>query len=106
MLKTLAKLAKYGITEQVYERMKREQKNVCAICGNPPKTRALHIDHNHKTGAVRGLLCFHCNYALGRFRDNPARLKAAAAYLERNVDWRLDIRPKDRQVGIKGTVKF
>jgi hypothetical protein len=41
-----------------------EQGGVCAICGNPPKKRPLHIDHNHRTGRVRGLLCYRCNRAL------------------------------------------
>lgn len=48
----------------LYERLFAEQAGGCAICGNPPKTRRLHIDHDHKTDAVRGLLCFRCNNAL------------------------------------------
>lgn len=47
-----------------YARLFREQDGVCAICGNPPKKRPLHIDHNHSTGRVRGLLCFRCNRGL------------------------------------------
>jgi hypothetical protein len=57
---------------------------VCAICGRPPKTRKLHVDHDHKTGKVRGLLCYTCNrFILGRYAT-PAKLRAAADYLERN----------------------
>ena len=66
-----------------YDAMLAAQGGVCAICGNPPKTRRLHIDHDHKTGKVRGLLCFQCNrFTLGKYAK-PAKLRAAADYLER-----------------------
>lgn len=58
----------------------------CAICGKlPGKTnggRPLAVDHDHKTGRVRGLLCENCNNGLGRFKDNPAFLREAVGYLE------------------------
>lgn len=47
-----------------YERLCERYGEVCWICGTPPKSRRLHIDHDHKTGKVRGLLCFRCNNAL------------------------------------------
>lgn len=50
----------------------------CAICGSSYR---LHIDHDHKTGQLRGLLCHFCNTGLGHFRDSPERLRAAIAYL-------------------------
>jgi|SRR5215469_9672883 len=53
-----------GVTEEEYERLLKEQDGGCAICGNPPKSRRLHVDHNHRTGKVRGLLCFRCNRQL------------------------------------------
>jgi hypothetical protein len=53
----------------------------CAICEAAPKTRRLHIDHDHKTMELRGLLCFNCNSLL-RPRWNAATLRAAADYLE------------------------
>lgn len=49
-----AKLKKYGITEDEYNKMLAKTDNKCYICGKPPKNRALSIDHNHKTGKVRG----------------------------------------------------
>jgi recombination endonuclease VII len=66
-----------------YAAMLAAQGGVCAICGNPPKTRRLHIDHDHRTGKIRGLLCFTCNrYILGKYAT-VAKLRAAADYLER-----------------------
>lgn len=51
----------YGVTESWYNRQLKKQKGVCWFCGRSPKTRRLHVDHNHKTGRVRGLLCYFCN---------------------------------------------
>lgn len=74
----------YGITLEDYEQMLEEQEGVCAICSDPPNgTRPLSVDHNHETGAVRALLCGHCNAALGHAREDPARLHNMVAYLDR-----------------------
>lgn len=79
-------LSRYGITEQQYEAMLEAQGRRCAICrtdqpgGNGGRT--FHVDHDHETGAVRALLCSGCNSGLARFGDDPALLRAAAAYLE------------------------
>jgi len=54
----------------------------CDICGGKSKRCSLHRDHDHKTGEMRGRLCFRCNAALGLLRDDPALLRAAAVYLE------------------------
>jgi len=63
--------------------MLQVQGGVCAICGNPPKTRRLDVDHDHKTGVIRGLLCFTCNHHLLGKYATVAKLRAAADYLER-----------------------
>lgn len=78
----------YGISEKEYWTMNTRQGSRCAICGQFETRRDhdsslyLSVDHDHRTGKIRGLLCNHCNTGLGSFRDNPARLRAAALYLE------------------------
>ena len=76
---------KYGLTVKEYDLLSEKQKHQCAICGKPAKKlqRRLHVDHDHRTGAVRGLLCDDCNTGLGKFKDNPDFLIAAAEYLRR-----------------------
>lgn len=73
---------KYGMTIEDYDRMFAEQNGGCAICGGTPtRTEHLHVDHDHETGRIRGLLCDSCNLGLGKFRDDPDVLAKAAAYL-------------------------
>lgn len=83
LLKESAK--RYGLTLNDVLTLLASQDNNCAICGQresgTPLSRRLFIDHDHATGRVRGLLCHHCNAALGGFRDDPARLRAAIVYL-------------------------
>lgn len=71
----------YGLTPEQHEAMAAAQEHLCAICGGRPR-RGLHVDHNHLTGKVRGLLCGNCNRALGLFHDRAAVARKAAAYLE------------------------
>lgn len=59
--------------------MLAEQGGLCAICREAP---AEHVDHDHATGRVRGLLCFNCNGALGQFRDRRDLMVRAIAYLD------------------------
>jgi len=73
------RLSKYNLTEMDYVAMVERQSNLCAICGAYMKST--NIDHDHKTGRVRGLLCYKCNVGLGFFSDNPEFLENAAAYL-------------------------
>lgn len=78
----------YGITFEDYDRMFEAQGGVCLICGNQSATyktgvkQRLQVDHCHKTGKVRGLLCNRCNGGLGLFNDDVDRLLAAVAYLQ------------------------
>jgi hypothetical protein len=84
----------FGVSLDWYKAKLSEQGGACAICGNPeaathPKTglpREYAVDHCHKTGAVRALLCSKCNTGLGSFRDDPAILRAAASYLESHAE--------------------
>lgn len=64
-----------------------EQDGRCAICRHEFRTgtrRGVHVDHDHETRRVRGLLCGPCNTALGGLKDDPSRLAAAARYLGLN----------------------
>ncbi|MGY1687715.1 endonuclease VII domain-containing protein [Geodermatophilus sp. SYSU D00867] len=72
---------RYGITAEEADAMLAAQGGLCAICRTAP---AAHVDHDHDTGRVRQLLCFHCNGGLGQFKDDPAALRAAAGYVERH----------------------
>jgi hypothetical protein len=76
----------YKLTYDMLRAMRLHQDGKCAICQRdiPAEGRSRHIDHDPKTGAVRGLLCPACNTGLGKFRDDPDVLLAAAAYLERS----------------------
>jgi hypothetical protein len=77
--------ARYGLSADEYRAMFEAQAGVCALCAAPPGAKALHVDHCHATGKVRGLLCHMCNLAVGLFKDDPAALRKAAAYLERSA---------------------
>ena len=80
-------LSKYGLTPSDYQHLYQQQAGLCAICkvaesSNETSPR-LSVDHDHQTGAVRGLLCSACNAGLGMFKDDPGRLQAAISYLAR-----------------------
>jgi len=81
---------KYGITETIYKKMLAVADGKCWICSKKPKKSALNVDHDHKTGQVRGLLCFFCNkFMIGRRRREHIFLfEAAAQYLKCEIDWR------------------
>jgi hypothetical protein len=74
-------MRKFGITIEQYEEVLAGQEGGCAICGRKPGKISLHVDHDHGTGVVRGLLCFKCNNALGDFADDGDRLIRAVHYL-------------------------
>jgi len=78
-----ALLNRYKITQEKYDSMYEEQNYCCAICGVNEKTlnKKLCVDHDHKSGKVRGLLCNNCNFAIGAMKDDPTILENAIAYL-------------------------
>ena len=80
----------YQLTNEQYELRSQSQDNACAICLmhvsamplHKNQLGYLHVDHDHKTGVVRGLLCTHCNTALGYVREDPIIVHALLAYLQ------------------------
>lgn len=73
---------RYAIGALDYEAMLVFQDGRCAICGEVPvRDKTLHVDHDHRTGAVRGLLCTRCNTGIGWWQDNGLRMFKAAAYV-------------------------
>jgi hypothetical protein len=73
---------KFGMTIEQYDAMLETQGGGCCICGRPPRDDiSLHVDHDHSSGTVRGILCFCCNNALADFQENPTLLVKAASYV-------------------------
>lgn len=103
---------KYGIDIVEYQKMLVEQKGVCASCEKPETRvengviRMLSVDHNHTTGAVRGLLCSGCNLAIGYACDDPEVLMKAAAYLRRYQPQVIPFRDPKRDWLLCATPKF
>jgi hypothetical protein len=75
---------RYGITGVEYDSMLAAQNGRCAICRSLPGRRRLHVDHCHKTGAVRGLLCVNCNHLCGVAFDDVKLLRKAVEYLTKS----------------------
>lgn len=75
----------YKLTQSEYEEMLYQQSGGCAVCGKtaPGGRGSFHIDHNHESGVIRGLLCAPCNMGIGQLGDSADRLRLAIAYLER-----------------------
>lgn len=75
---------KFGLTPEQYDDMLSAQNFRCAIClTDVPGNRGWCVDHCHVQGHVRGLLCNNCNVGLGHFRDDPAIIANAIAYLNK-----------------------
>ncbi len=77
----------YGLTVEAYEKFLADQRGCCAICGKHAALSChgrLYVDHSHKTGAVRGLLCNNCNAGLGSFQDDAHILIHALGYLRQS----------------------
>jgi len=88
----------YGITLADYNALVARQKGRCALC-KKTSTRRLCVDHCHRSGLVRRLLCQRCNCALGLLDDNARLLRGGASYVSR--DWK----PKSRPPGKPGRKK-
>ena len=71
----------YGITLEEKREMIAEQKGLCAICARELVKKLTHVDHCHKTGVIRGILCNNCNTGIGMLKDDPKLLRAAIEYL-------------------------
>jgi hypothetical protein len=75
----------YGITEVGYANMLSQQNGRCAICGGSPRPtdrgQRLQVDHDHRTGMVRQLLCSSCNYMIGHSGERPEVLEMGAEYV-------------------------
>lgn len=88
----IARLRRFGITEQDYLVLFERQNGLCAICRKPEeivdprngKVRALAVDHNHKTGQIRELLCGSCNRALGFLKEDLLRAESLATYIRKH----------------------
>lgn len=80
----------YGMTEQQYFAIVAAQGGGCAICGRRAGKKHLVVDHDHKTGKVRGILCSPCNVGLGNFQEMESRLDSAINYLR---SWRVQQMP-------------
>jgi hypothetical protein len=76
----------FGFSTIGYEAMLASQGGGCAICGKPPGKISLHVDHDHESGEIRGLLCVGCNNALGQFRDDAMLLGRGISYLARDLE--------------------
>ena len=72
---------KYRMRRPDFDRMLTRQGGGCAICGRTDTWRRMSVDHDHVTGAVRGILCDTCNKGIGMFGDDTERVRKALTYL-------------------------
>lgn len=90
-------LRTYGIDEQQYDALLKEQSGCCYICDRVPRKFRLSVDHDHATGMVRGLLCSRCNQALAKFDDDHRMIERAVAYLQQ-AEWAFERLDHDEQI--------
>lgn len=76
---------RYGVSRDVRREMWERQGCQCLVCGTPLQEHAGCIDHDHRSGGVRGILCADCNIALGRLHDSIPSLQNAVRYLRRGA---------------------
>lgn len=77
-------LRRIGFTPELFEEMLAHQNGFCAVCAadlTKLASKQVHADHCHRTGSARGILCHHCNSALGLLREDPALFQKAIDYL-------------------------
>lgn len=74
---------KFGITIEDYDAMMIDQMGVCAVCGLEDVRFALGVDHDHTTGAIRGLLCNPCNRALGLLKESTKNMYSLIEYINK-----------------------
>lgn len=79
-----ARARRYGLTAEALQALIDEQNGQCGICSKDITTASV-VDHCHETGTIRGILCSECNLGLGKFKDDPALLEAAALYLSSSL---------------------
>lgn len=80
------RLRRLGVSPADYDKWLAEQGGKCAVCCREPSLgRGLHVDHDHKTGKIRELLCTNCNLTLGLVHDSPSWLRMLARYLEKHL---------------------
>ncbi len=83
---------RYRITPEQYDAMLKAQGGVCAICKSAMRSKKkMHVDHDHATGHVRGILCTRCNFAIAYLRDEPRLIESALRYVRRHAQLRLVI---------------
>lgn len=96
-IKNLELKRSFGITLDQYNEMFANQRGCCSICNRHQKeySKTFHADHCHATNRIRSLLCEHCNYGLGKFRDDPVVLQRAIDYLKKH-----SLGPEGNNIGL------
>jgi hypothetical protein len=89
---------KYGLTREQVEAMSASQGGKCLICR---EGRAEHVDHDHATGEVRGMLCFSCNAAIGHLKEKPDVMTRAIRYVQGLTDDEQPVTPAIRPVVVE-----
>lgn len=81
------RLRKYGLTQELYDELLLSQNGLCPGCGtDDPGPKGWNIDHCHKSGKVRALLCMRCNTTLGLMEEDPSLLRRLADFAERLLE--------------------
>ena len=102
--------SRFGFTDHDYEKLFARQGGKCPVCGkhetNTPKRMGLHVDHCHRTGQIRGLLCGQCNRGIGMLQDSVELLMRAAQYISDFEDFGRRAKPARVVVVKKSDRKF